>query len=146
MSYLKRAWHGEAELWTVFWLGWLWPLLFYVIVIMLAVGAGLARRYAPPHYVPEPAQMKLGVLSIFLAISLWYALWQPISIWRCARNCEHAIWTYLACIHAALMIFTALVTTVLLGLVIFTVGFANLPAFFEAGNYRHAIAEMRDKI
>lgn len=111
MSYIGRAWRGEAELWTIFWLGWVWPVIFSVAIVLVSFLVIFGFHYLP-QYAPDKDILTNIRHGALLLVSLWYAIWQPIAIWRCAWNADHVIWTYIARVIAGINIACAVLTFV----------------------------------
>lgn len=77
-GFIGRAWRGEEKLWKVFWLyGVVGGIVLQTLITVLA-----------------------GVGGMFLAIPglilmLAFAVWNIVSVWRCAWNAKAKVWGYI---------------------------------------------------
>ena len=74
-----RAWHGEEQLWKVF---WVYGVATSVVIVALYIVAFHDGRMA----------LRQVLLPCFAA----YTAWILVSVWRCASNTNEKLWGTLA--------------------------------------------------
>lgn len=113
MSFLKRAWRGEAKLWQIFWLGLLVPQIVGVVAGL--IGGFIMGSISTANGTPvNPTKMQEIVASLpWLGAFLGYYCLLAVCIWRCRRNASHAAWGWAAL--AVLAFFILSLVSVIIG-------------------------------
>ncbi|HEX7028235.1 MAG TPA: hypothetical protein VF268_13425 [Gammaproteobacteria bacterium] len=84
-NFFVRCWHGEAKLWQAYWLiGVLSKIPFFALVGF--IGWLLWKS-------PED---DLLVNSLLFPLVIAYITYVAVSVWRCAPNASHGVFTGLA--------------------------------------------------
>lgn len=88
----KLAWRGDLKLWQVFWIG-----KFLISGALYLLASGLTAIF--DSYWPS---------MIYSLIFPFYIVFIFTAIWRCAPNCDHKIWMYLARAQIILIILASI--------------------------------------
>lgn len=78
LNAIRASWSGNERLWKVFWIyNWLFGT---------AIGIG---SEAAANVLPWPALLVIGLLTVA------WAIWITVSLWRCAFNASWRGWGYI---------------------------------------------------
>jgi len=92
-----RCWKGTEPLWRVFW-GW----FFFGHGAMLGGAFGLMLIAMVFGFVVSSDSLDAGMTgltsgaALVVLISVPYAFWSAVSVWRCAYNCIDKRWGHMA--------------------------------------------------
>ena len=105
MTFLKRAWKGEAKLWQIFWAGLLLPqvvgFLIGVITGFYIAGSGTDKSTAQ-----SVVRGALTSLPWVIGMCVYYVL-VSIMVWRCSFNVKSGRgWGYAA--RVVIILFTTI--------------------------------------
>lgn len=94
---IQRQWKGEEPLWKAFWVYGMMVGTFLDTILLLGMGSTLEEEFT------NEEDFELIFLAVdFYAVSLsfvfflTYAVWNFVSVWRCARNTEKPVWRWSA--------------------------------------------------
>lgn len=93
-NFFVRCWHGNARLWQAFWLV---GVLGKLLVVTVATLAAYLLMGAPEEDVL--------VYLLFAPLLGGYLLYASVSIWRCAPNTKHSIWSVAARVVVIIVVF-----------------------------------------
>jgi len=92
----KRCWTGQEPLWKVFW-GWF--VFGHGTILGCAVGFMVISMVL--GFVVSPRTLTAGISGmvagavLLMVVTVPYAIWSAVSVWRCAYNCMDRRWGHM---------------------------------------------------